>query len=96
VVTPAGSLSSCIRSTSWVPPCRSRPRCVLISWLTRMSPRLRHTPGQDGGNGKENWCFGMSTKIASTAMIEISQGPSRPKSASPSERENERPWALDH
>src|SRR6266850_8529358 len=37
----------------------------------------------------------MSTKIARTAMVAMSQGPRRPNGLFPSERENERLVALD-
>src|SRR5688572_362433 len=78
---------------SCVPPCRSRPRCVLISWLTWKSPIRRQMPGQLKGN--ENWCFGMSTKTASTAMSTTNQEVRRMCLSYSSGREKSAASALD-
>src|SRR5205823_6331841 len=74
---PAGISPVFIWSRSWVPPWRSRPRWVLISWFTWIGPRFKQTPGQLSGKGNEMRCFGMSIKTDSTKTANTSHGNSR-------------------
>ena len=78
VVAPPGSLSGRSWSTSCVPPWRSSPRWVLISWEKPVAlPGIRkQIPGQLNGND-ETPCLGISTQIASTAMSPTIQGQRR-------------------
>src|SRR5438874_5988446 len=77
MLCPAGISPVFIWRRSCVPPWRSRPRWVLISWFTWIGPRFKQTPGQLSGKGNEKRCFGRSMKTDSTNTAKTTHGNAR-------------------